>query len=49
MSTKQLTQQEFYKMAHRDLFRALWVAQYCGVSAKVVKGWVSGLIAAYKN
>ena len=49
MSTKQLTQQEFYQMATRDLFRALWIAQYCGVSKAVLKGWVAGLIAAYKN
>ncbi len=44
-----MTQQQFYQLATRDLFRAMWVAKYFGVAEVVVKGWVAGMIAAYKN
>lgn len=44
-----MTQQEFYTVAHRDVFRAVWLAKYKGVAEATVKAWVSALIAAYKN
>lgn len=44
-----LTQADFYRVASRDLIRAVWLAKYFGIAEDTVKAWVRGLIAAYKN
>lgn len=50
---KEMTQQYFYEIATKKgggMFRAVYLAtMYYGVSKTVVQGWISAMIAAYKN